>query len=92
LLTEYLHNRKTRVMSSKELNELKWQRPFKPFRLKTVNNGVFDIMHPGLILVAKHDVNIGIPHPTQPPPSVSDVIWLGVEEIETVEFIETPAT
>jgi hypothetical protein len=76
-------------MSSKELNELKWQRPFKPFRLKTVNNEVFDITSPGLILVAKHDINIGIPHPSEPLPSVSDVIWLGIEEIESVEFIET---
>ena len=79
-------------MSSKELNELKWQRPFKPFRVKTVSNEVFDITHPGLILVAKEDVNIGIPHPTQPLPSVSEVIWLGIEDIETIEFIETTAT
>jgi len=78
-------------MSSKELNELKWQRPFKPFRIKTVNNEVFDILDPGLILVAKHDLNIGIPHPQEPPPSVSDVIWLGVEEVESVEFLEAAA-
>jgi len=79
-------------MSSKELNQLKWQRPFKPFRLKTVSDEVFDITHPGLILVARHDINIGIPHPNEPPPSVSDVIWLGVEEIESIEFIEAAAT
>ena len=79
-------------MSSKELNELKWQRPFKPFRVKTVNNEVFDVTDPGLILVAKHDVNIGIPHPDEPPPSVSDVIWLDVEDVVGIEFIETVPT
>jgi hypothetical protein len=79
-------------MSSKELNELKWQRPFKPFRLKTVNHDVFDITDPGLILVAKHDINIGVPHPHEPPPSVSEVIWLDVEDVVDVEFIEAAAT
>lgn len=78
-------------MSSKELNELRWQRPFKPFRLKTVNDEVFEITHPGLILVGKHDVNIGIPHPRESLPSVSDVIWLGVEDITKVELIENAA-
>ncbi len=75
-------------MTSKELNQLKWQRPFKPFRVKTVNNEVFDITHPGLILVATYDVNIGVPHPTEPLPSVGDIIWLGVEDIVQVEMIE----
>ena len=79
-------------MSSKDLNELKWQRPFKPFRVKTVNDEVFHITHPGLILVGSQDVNIGIPHPTETLPSVSDVIWLGVEDIVEVEFIESAIT
>ena len=79
-------------MSTKELNELKWQRPFRPFRVKTISEEVFDITHPGLILVARHDINIGIPHPTEPPPSVSDVVWLGIEEVAAVEFIETATT
>ena len=76
-------------MTSKELNELKWQRPFKPFRICTINNEVFDIMLPGLILVAKHEVNIGIPDPKYPPPAVSDVIPLGIDDIQYVEMIET---
>lgn len=79
-------------MSTKELNELKWQRPFKPFRIKTVGDEAYDITHPGLILVAKHDLNIGIPHPDEPPPSVSDIVWLGIEEVESIEFIEAAAT
>lgn len=79
-------------MSSKELNDLKWQRPFKPFRLKTVNDEQFDITEPGLILVGRNDINIGVPHPTEPLPSVSDVIWLGVEDIVQVEMIESATT
>jgi hypothetical protein len=79
-------------MSSKELNALKWQRPFKPFRIKTVSNESFDIVDPGLILVAKHDINIGIPHPQEPLPSVSDVIWLGIEDVDSVELLEASAT
>ena len=79
-------------MSSKELNDLKWQRPFRPFRIKTLSKENYDITHPGLILVARDDVNIGIPHPEEPPPSVSDIVWLGVDEIDSIEFIETAAT
>lgn len=76
-------------MSSKELNELKWQRPFRPFRIRTIDNEVYDILQPGLILVGMHDVNIGIPDPKYPPPAVSDVIPLGIESIVQVEMIET---
>jgi hypothetical protein len=79
-------------MSSRELNKLKWQRPFKPFRITTVNNEVFDITQPGLILVGKHDINIGIPHRFKPLPAVRDVIWLGVEDVVSVEFIEPAKT
>jgi hypothetical protein len=75
-------------MSSKELNELKWQRPFKPFRITTVNNEVFDITQSGMILVGKYDVNVGIPHRYKPLPAVKDIIWLGVEDIVRVEMIE----
>lgn len=83
---------RTVTMSSKELNQLKWQRPFRPFRVKTVDDEVFDITHPGLILVGRYDVNIGIAHPSEPPPSVSDVVRLDVEEIAGVEFIEAATT
>ena len=80
------------MMSSKELNAMKWHRPFKPFRIKTSNNEIFDIKQPGQILVGKEDINIGIPHPREPLPSVSDVIWLGVEDIVEVEYLEATAT
>lgn len=78
-------------MSSKELNALKWQRPFKPFRIRTSANGIFDITEPGLILVGKADINIGIPHPQEPLPSVSDVVWLGMEEVVEVEYLKAAA-
>ena len=76
-------------MSSEELNNLKWQRPFQPFRITTVNDEVFDITQPGLILVGKFDVNIGIPHRHKPLPAVKDVVWLGVEDIVRVEPIQS---
>lgn len=78
-------------MTSNELQELKWQRPFRPFRVRTVNDEVFDILNPGLILVAKNGVQIGIADPKYPPPAVSDVIPMGIEDIVQVELIE-PAT
>lgn len=79
-------------MSTKKLNELKWQRPFKPFRVRTVNDEVFEITDPGLILVGKNGVNIGIPHPDEPPPRVREVIPLAADDITAVELIESVST
>ncbi len=74
-------------MTSEALDELKWQRPFQPFRVVTTENQIFDVPHPGLILVAGNDVNIGMPHPEEPPPMVSDVMWLNIENIVRVELL-----
>ena len=74
-------------MSNKELNELKWQRPFKPFRITTIDNEIFDILHPGLILVGRDDITIGLPDPKSPPPAATELIWLGCEHIASAEPI-----
>ena len=72
-------------MTSKELDQMKWQVPFQPFRVVTNQNETFEISRPGLIIVAGRDINIGIPHPDEPPPMVSDVIWLDIDNIVRVE-------
>lgn len=72
-------------MSNEELNRLKWQRPFQPFRITTIENEVFDVMAPGFILVGKNDITIGLPHPERPPPAASELVWLGIDAIFTAE-------
>jgi hypothetical protein len=75
------------VISSKELKELKRQQPFQPFRITTIDNEVFDVVHPALILVGKDDVTIGLPDPKSPPPAARELIWLGCEHIASAEPI-----
>ncbi len=75
------------MVTFEELNNLKWQRPFQPFRVTTVENESFEVHSPRLFLVGSDEVNIGLPHPTDPPPSAGDVIWLGFKDIASVEII-----
>jgi hypothetical protein len=78
-------------MTNDELNHLKWQRPFQPFRVTTTENEIFDVLHPALILVASNGVTIGLPHPSEPPPMASDMVWLGAEDIRSAEPINANA-
>jgi hypothetical protein len=78
-------------MTIDELNKLKWQQPFQPFRVVTSENEVFDISRPSLIIVAGRDVNIGLPDPDEPPPRVKDVIWLDIDDIARVEPLASVA-
>ena len=71
-----------------ELNKLKTQKPFRPFRVTTIDNEVFDVRHPGLFLVGDEEVTIGLPHPTKPPPVAKDMVWLWLESIENVELLD----
>jgi hypothetical protein len=72
-------------MTNDELNKLKSQHPFQPFRVFTTENESFDVVHPGLIMIGRNGVNIGLPHPSQPPPMASDIVWLDAEDIQRVE-------
>ena len=72
-------------VSHDELKKLKWQRPFLPFRITTLDQETYDVVHPGLLLVGKDDVTIGIPHPERPPPAARELIWLGLEHIASAE-------
>jgi len=70
-----------------EMNNLKWQRPFQPFRVTTIENKVIEVHSPRLVLVGSDEVHIGLPHPTDPPPSASQVVPLSFESIASVEII-----
>ncbi len=70
-----------------ELNHLKWQRPFQPFRVTTTENETFEVRSPKLFLVGSNEVHIGLPHPTDPPPSAGEVVLLGFDGIAAVEVI-----
>ena len=74
-------------MSYDELKRLKWQRPFQPFRITTLDNEVYDVMAAGLILVGVNDITIGLPHPERPPPAASEILSLGIENIARAELL-----
>lgn len=84
---ELISTRTTPMVTFEEMNHLKWQRPFQPFRVTTVENEVFEVHTPKLFLVGSNEVNIGLPHPTEPPPAAGDIIWLGFGSIASVEMI-----
>ncbi|QDU30229.1 hypothetical protein ETAA8_53480 [Anatilimnocola aggregata] len=70
-----------------ELNNLKQQQPFQPFRVTTVSHESYEVQHPGLILIGDEEVTIGLPHPSKPPPVAGEMVWLWLESIENVEMI-----
>ena len=71
-------------MTNEELKQLKAKRPFEPFRVITTQDESFDVVHPGLIMIGSNGVNIGLPHPSEPPPRASDIVWLDAEDIVRV--------
>lgn len=77
------------MVTFEEMNTLKWQRPFQPFRVITIDNEVYDVQSPKLILVGSKEVTIGLPHPTDPPPSAGEMVWLWMDSIANVEMIGT---
>jgi hypothetical protein len=79
------------MVTFEEMNHLKWQRPFQPFRVTTTENQTYEVRSPRLILVGGQDVAIGLPHPTDPPPSAGDAVWLGFDSIVSVEIIGAPS-
>ena len=70
-----------------ELSQLKSNRPFQPFRVKTIDNEIYEVRDPRLILVGDQEVTIGLPHATKPPPVAEDMVWLWMDSIEQVEVI-----
>jgi hypothetical protein len=81
-------------MTNEELKKLQSQRPFQPFRVITNQDETFEVVHPGLIMIGKNGINIGLPHqgvdvglphPSEPPPRASTIVWLDAEDIQRVE-------
>jgi hypothetical protein len=72
-------------MAREEVLKLWRARPFKPFRIITVVDEAIDVRHPNLMLVAGEMITIGQPHPIEPPPSASDLVWLEFDDIGRVE-------
>ena len=79
------------MVTSSELSRLKSQRPFKPFRVTTIDHEIYEVRDPRLILVGDEEVTIGLPHATKPPPVADDMVWLWMDSIEHVEMISTQA-
>lgn len=76
-------------MEQPEVLRLWKQRPFKPFRIITVVDEVIDVVHPRLMIAAGDLITIGKPHPTEPPPSASDLVLLSANDIARIEPLET---
>jgi hypothetical protein len=77
------------AVSHEELKRLKWQRPFQPFRIITLDRETYEVTDPGLFLLGKDEVTIGLPHPERPPPAARQLVWLGLEHIASAEPLET---
>jgi hypothetical protein len=75
-------------MSRDEVLSLWRARPFKPFRIITEFDQPVDVVHPSLMIVAGNVISVGSPHPTEPPPSADDLIWLDFNDIRRVEPLE----
>ena len=79
------------MVTSSELSQLKSQRPFKPFRVTTIDNETYEVRDPRLFLVGDQEVTIGLPHATKPPPVAEDMVWLWMESIEQIDMISPQA-
>jgi hypothetical protein len=82
-----MHAKESIMVTFDEMNNLKWQRPFQPFRVTTIENETIEVRSARLFLVGSDEVHIGLPHPTDPPPSASDVVILGFDGIAAIEMI-----
>jgi len=74
-------------VTNRELNRLKRQRPFQPFRVITLDNEVYEVPRPECIFIAGDDVIIGTPYSHNPSPQVDDVFFCGTEHIARAELI-----
>ncbi len=78
-------------MDQKEVLRLWNQRPFKPFRIITVVDEIIDVVHPRLMIAGGDMITVGRPHPTEPPPSASDLVLLSPGDIARIEPLEAIA-
>jgi hypothetical protein len=75
-------------MSESDVLRLWQERPFHPFRIFTIANEVIDVMHPRLMIAGGGLITVGKPHPTEPPPSASNLILLEATDIAKIEPLE----
>jgi hypothetical protein len=54
------------MFTAEEIQARFRQRPFRPLRIIVSEGLQFDIHHPDLVLVGRHDLSIGIPDSTTP--------------------------
>jgi hypothetical protein len=80
------------MVTFSQLNKLKTQRPFQPFRLTTIDNEVYEVHSPLLFLVGGKEVTIGLPHPTEPPPMAGEMVWLWHDSIRSIEPLASPVS
>jgi hypothetical protein len=67
------------------------ERPFKPFRIIASEGLRYDINHPDLILVGRHDVMVGFPDPASP--TIYDrVIRVALVHVVGLEELQTSTT
>jgi hypothetical protein len=67
------------------------ERPFRPLRIIASEGMKFDVFHPDLVLVGRHDVMIGSPEPNNP--SVYDrVTRVALVHIVALEDLPAPAS
>jgi hypothetical protein len=78
-------------MDPLEMVALLKREPFQPFRVYLTDGRVFDIHHPELSRVTRHEFLLGIPLANAPDPRVDHHVLLGWSSIQRVEMLPAAA-
>jgi hypothetical protein len=65
------------------------QQPFRPFRINLEDGRTFDVRYPGMTLLGRAYVDIGIPEVGVPDPFVDHVVMVPLAAVRSVEPLET---
>jgi hypothetical protein len=69
------------MFTAEEIQKRLRQQPFKPLRIIASEGLRFDIAHPDLVFVGRHDLMIGTPDPVTP------TIYSGVVRVALVHIV-----
>jgi hypothetical protein len=75
-------------MKSNDLNRKLSERPFQPFRLKTVNNTVYDVRNPNLVIVANSSAVLATREARDAKGRVTRIDWRTISIQHIVEFAD----
>lgn len=79
------------MFSAEDIQARLREKPFRPLRLLASEGQRFDILHPDLVLVGRHDLTIGFAAPDSP--TIYDkVMRVALVHVVALEDLPTPAS